>query len=147
MGKKSWGKRINLGGHQFRSSWEAYICVLFWASNIQFRYETKRYYLPNTDLSYLPDFYLPEYKVFIEVKGYYKEKDKIKTLYFKQYYTPRLIFITESEVEKIYGRDAGELPRLNFAKYSPSVQELDRFHTFLREQIKNLNKVVTNDRF
>lgn len=52
----------------FRSSWEANFARILDLLNINWQYEKERILLKSC--SYLPDFYLPKFNVYIEVKGY-----------------------------------------------------------------------------
>lgn len=54
--------------HPVRSSWEADLCRAFKASDIAYEYEPKSFKLSDGS-SYTPDFYLPEFKVWVEMKG------------------------------------------------------------------------------
>lgn len=55
------------GGYRFRSRLEARWAVFFDALGIKWEYETEGYVLPNGE-HYLPDFWLPEWGCFAEVK-------------------------------------------------------------------------------
>lgn len=55
-------------GYRFRSRLEARWAVFFDAAGIQYRYETEGFKTESGDM-YLPDFYLPEYRMYAEVKG------------------------------------------------------------------------------
>lgn len=54
-------------GVQFRSRTEAKYCMLFNMFDVPWTYESKRFHLPSG--SYLPDFYLPSWNTWIEIKG------------------------------------------------------------------------------
>ena len=54
-------------GFRFRSRVEARWAVFFDAANIQYEYELEGFNIEGT--KYLPDFYLPEYHRWIEIKG------------------------------------------------------------------------------
>lgn len=56
-------------GVQFRSRTEAKYCMLFNMFDIAWTYEPRRFPLPSG--SYLPDFYLPAWSTWIEIKGPY----------------------------------------------------------------------------
>lgn len=95
----------------FRSSWEANIARLFNSLDIKWEYESKRFNFPDVEsgvLSYQPDFYLPTYDRWIEVKGWMDEKSKIRLDMFRKYYpeeSSKLILIGEQEyfdIETIY---------------------------------------------
>lgn len=55
-------------GYRFRSRLEARWAVFFDAAGIEYQYEPEGY-IGYNDLPYLPDFYLPAFGVFAEVKG------------------------------------------------------------------------------
>src|SRR4051812_34543477 len=57
----------NYRGYRFRSRTEARWAVYFDADGIQWQYEVEGYRLGNEQ--YLPDFWLPQVKMFAEVKG------------------------------------------------------------------------------
>ena len=63
-------KAINTlyNGYLFRSRLEARWAVFFDAAGIKYEYEPEGFELPSGD-RYLPDFYLPEQEMFVEVKG------------------------------------------------------------------------------
>lgn len=71
------GERPDLG-HYVRSMWEANVARILKLKNIEYKYEMEAYpfYNANGELidSYLPDFYLPKYDTYLEVKG---QMDKI----------------------------------------------------------------------
>jgi hypothetical protein len=54
-------------GYNFRSRLEARWAVFFDALNINWEYESEGYVLPNGK-NYLPDFYLPQVNMYVEVK-------------------------------------------------------------------------------
>ena len=85
----------------FRSSWEANIARILNHLNIEWKYEYKRFNFSEEKegvLSYQPDFYLPKYNKWIEVKGWMDEKSKLRLKLFKKYYPTEslnLILINE----------------------------------------------------
>lgn len=56
-------------GHHFRSRLEARWAVFFNTLDIRWQYEPQGYTVGPTKTPYLPDFLLPDLKVFVEVKG------------------------------------------------------------------------------
>jgi hypothetical protein len=62
-------KAINTeyNGYRFRSRLEARVAVFFDAAGIQYEYEQEGYVRVD-GVAYLPDFYLPEWDMFVEVK-------------------------------------------------------------------------------
>lgn len=72
-------------GHLFRSRLEARHAVYFDELNVRWEYESDGYELGNGE-RYLPDFYLPDFRIFLEVKPIpftYKEHSKCKRLAVK----------------------------------------------------------------
>lgn len=55
-------------GRKVRSTWEAFIATLLLDSGIPHEYETQRIQL--SDRTYLPDFYIPEISLHVEIKGW-----------------------------------------------------------------------------
>lgn len=101
------GKRSDLNGQFFRSAWEANIARLFNAMKIKWEYEPKTFYFEKIRrgcTSYTPDFYLPEYDVWIEVKGWMDDKSRTKLKRFAKYYPNEKLELIDSkryrEIEK-----------------------------------------------
>lgn len=73
-------------GKVYRSSWEVELADLLDELEIAFEYEPKRFYFEAERESYLPDFYLPEYNVWIEVKGWLDKRSYKRAKLFKKYH-------------------------------------------------------------
>ena len=93
----------------FRSRWEANIARYLSFLNIKWEYEKHRFSfneIKSGILSYMPDFYLPELDVWIEVKGWMNEVSKLRLKYFEQFYSDefkKLILVDDKkyyEIEK-----------------------------------------------
>ena len=69
----------------FRSSWEVELAELMTDLGIEFKYEPFRYYYRAEQCSYLPDFYLPQFNVYIEVKGYMDKLSAKRCRLFRKY--------------------------------------------------------------
>lgn len=83
------GKREDLNNSYFRSAWEANIARVLNYLQINWQYELRRFYFEDSVdgvLSYQPDFYLPEFDMWIEVKGWMDEKSKTRLKLFKEQY-------------------------------------------------------------
>ena len=103
--------------HYFRSSWEANIARILNYYNIKWEYEIKRFDFSNEYegvLSYQPDFYLPEYNIWIEVKGWMDEKSKERLKLFSQYYPKenKNLFLIDSNTYSYLSKNY-----LNIIKY------------------------------
>lgn len=73
---------IKYKANYFRSGWEANFAKWCDLSGIEWKYESKTFILGNN--TYTPDFYLPEFDCYIEIKGWFKTKAKQKFLRFKR---------------------------------------------------------------
>jgi predicted nuclease of restriction endonuclease-like RecB superfamily len=90
-----WSKYKNIW---MRSNWERFFAKWCDINHINWTYEPKRFDLGN--LTYAPDFYLPDLKLFIEIKGYWKPIAKKKYNLFKRLY-PKLhiIYLMRDELK------------------------------------------------
>lgn len=79
-GKREWYHNI-----AFRSTWETLFAKWLDLSNIKWQYESKTFDLGNT--TYTPDFYLPAFNHYIEIKGYWRKDAKKKFNEFKKLYS------------------------------------------------------------
>ncbi|PEZ87921.1 hypothetical protein CN376_22845 [Bacillus cereus] len=69
----------------FRSTWEVELAELLTSLGIIYEYEPQRFYYKDHCESYLPDYYLPEYDTFIEVKGYMDKRSLKRCNLFRKY--------------------------------------------------------------
>jgi len=82
------GHRKHLGV-SVRSSWEANFLTVLNHKKIKWEYEPKMFIFEEIQRgtrAYLPDVYLPEEDIWIEVKGRLRSTDKTKVRRFKKYY-------------------------------------------------------------
>lgn len=135
MNKGGWAKPTRYRGINFRSTWECYIAKLLLYAGMDFQYEPRRFYLTDK-LSYLPDFYIPELKAYIEVKGWLRDKDKVRISLFKTRITGRLIYLGKDELEEVFGDTGAKISKLNFDTYVPSKEELLRFHKIIKKSLR-----------
>jgi len=83
------GKRPDLGGQYFRSSWEANIARYYNFLGIKWEFEPKEFIFQDLRrgcVSYTPDFYLVEEDKWVEVKGWFDKRSKTKLKRFKKYF-------------------------------------------------------------
>lgn len=82
------GVRKDLGKEVYRSGWEADVARILTTFGIKFQFEPTVFYFPiqRGTKSYLPDFYLPETDEYIEIKGWFDNKSKVKLKRFKKYH-------------------------------------------------------------
>ena len=67
----SHGKRVEYKGIMMRSSWEKRVAEYLDKLGIKWEYEIETFELEE-GMTYTPDFYLPDYILYIEVKGYFR---------------------------------------------------------------------------
>lgn len=84
----------------FRSNWEIELAELLHELGIKFEYEPERFYFRNENESYLPDFYLPEFNCWIEVKGYMDKRSLRRVKLFKKYYGKDYAFFLYEKEER-----------------------------------------------
>lgn len=76
-----------------RSSYETRYAGILNLLGILWEYENTVFKLPSNNSSYRPDFYLPEYDTYIEVKGYLSPKNREKMTKFYEVYPDEKLFI------------------------------------------------------
>lgn len=82
-----------------RSSYEIRFTGILSSLKIKWEYE-KSFHIESLNTTYRPDFYLPEYDLLIEVKGWWWPGSKQKIIEFnKQYPNNNLIIIYENDLE------------------------------------------------
>jgi len=89
--------RFEYNGRMFRSRWECFVAEALDTANILWEYESQRFHLPCG--TFMPDFYLPEFGLWIEVKGWMTETAREKILQFRQ--TGRCLVV----VDEVVGRE------------------------------------------
>lgn len=109
------GTRKDLGFY-VRSKMEANIARYYKFIKVNFQYEPKEFEfkgIKRGNRFYKPDFYLPKYDRWIEVKGWFNDCDKTKIRRFKKYYPKefvKLYFIIYTK----YGKGKGVERNINF---------------------------------
>lgn len=96
-------------GIKFRSSWEVECAIWLNTKNICWEYEKYRFKLSTGEI-YIPDFYLPQFDVFIEVKGNkYGKNGFRKPIQFIKENPDKKLYILDSEghkkIKKIIGKE------------------------------------------
>lgn len=88
-------------GHFVRSTWEANICRTLNFLNEPYEYE-KHVFKLEEGRRYVPDLYLPNYGLYIEIKAYMSEESKQKlTKFFQKYPDETLIILDGSYYKEI----------------------------------------------
>jgi predicted nuclease of restriction endonuclease-like RecB superfamily len=90
------GKRLYYKNICFRSSWEVGYATWCDKNHIKWLYEPKTFDLGNC--TYTPDFYLPKLNRYVEIKGYWRDRSKLRFNLFKRLYNKcKIELITEKE--------------------------------------------------
>ena len=103
-GKTKW---FEVAGQKIQGTWERNIAIKFEELKIKwFKPKTNndiwKYAWEGKIKSYSPDFYLPDYDLWLEIKGYWWGRDKEKMEIVKKTYPERkLIIIEEKDYKKI----------------------------------------------
>ena len=89
-------KIVEHNGHMLKGSWEVKVAKWLDSQNIPYKVEHKGfdYIYENITRQYYPDFYLPDYDVYIEVKGWERDKDVAKWSQFPD----KLVIIDKTNI-------------------------------------------------
>lgn len=103
---------------EFRSLWEANYARLLNHMNIKWEYEAKIFELYDSSNKYIgtytPDFYLVDSETFVEVKGFFSEKNKEKMSYFHQSHpNVNLKYIHKTDYKKLEESFSDIVPNWN----------------------------------
>ena len=98
-GKCKW---FNYKGQKLQGTWEYNVAIKLDELNIKW-YKPKvnrdvwQYVVDGVNKSYTPDFYLPEYDIYLEIKGYWWGDDKEKMKIVLEQHTDKTVVILEKE--------------------------------------------------
>lgn len=103
------GRRIDLGNIFFRSRWEANFARVLNYLNVKWEYEVKtfRFKYRGRMVSYIPDFYLPDFNCYVEVKGYLDRRSKLKLLLMNDNYPDVELFLIDKKDYGVIKSDYG----------------------------------------
>jgi hypothetical protein len=107
-GRRFYSEKLDM---YFRSNWEIELAEILTELEIEFTFEPERFYFRAERESYLPDFYLPEYNCFIEVKGYMDKRSLKRVKLFKRYYGKQYAFFLFEKEERALVLQTPELLR------------------------------------
>lgn len=103
-GKCKW---FNVGGQKVQGTWEKNIAEYFTKRNIEWiklkiKKDIWKYTMNNKIRSYTPDFYLPYFNIYLEIKGYWWGRDKEKMeLVIQQNPDKKIIIIEKNKYKMI----------------------------------------------
>ena len=94
----SWSERLHQG---FRSDFELHVAEWLHSMEVDYYYET--FYFEVSSSTYTPDFYLPRYGQFWEVKGVWRQSGKSKmTKFLRQYRDVKLTLVPWTLRDQFY---------------------------------------------
>lgn len=103
-GKSKW---YNVAGQKVQGTWERNCALKFeelkvvW-EKLKTNQHTFEYEMEGKTKNYTPDFYLKDYDVYLEIKGYWWGKDKEKmNIILEKYKNKKIIIIEKEQYEKI----------------------------------------------
>lgn len=100
FGKIHHGKGDYYKNIWMRSSWEIKFAKWCDKNNIKWLYEPRTFDLGNC--TYTPDFYVPIYSAYIEIKGWWRDDAKLKFDLFKKLYSKEeIVVLQEKELKKL----------------------------------------------
>ena len=97
-----WGKtapharRVEYGGHVFRSSYEVRFAKVLDRRGWAWEYEARRFDLGTC--TYAPDFFVPETGAFWEIKGWFNERSKERVRLFREQYPEIPLIVATQDV-------------------------------------------------
>lgn len=127
-----WYKVKNINGDEFilRGTWE--VKVANWLNLRNILWVRKKYLkYKNTDgvnRTYCPDFYLSEFNIYIEVKGYFSQLDKNKIKLVKEQNNIKLLLLFAKHIKKLIAGDSnigmrtGLISLEQLVQFQPPVQ-------------------------
>lgn len=124
------GYRADLDG-VYRSAWEANLARVLMSYDITFEFEPYVFTFPikRGTRSYTPDFLLTKTSEWIEVKGYFDDKSRIKLKRFKKYYPEefsRLTLIIGGSRKAVEICETLEVPFLLYADLAKTYRDVIR---------------------
>ena len=105
----------------FRSKWEIIFAKWCDEKNIKYLYEPKLFKLTNT-LNYIPDFYLSEYNMWVEIKGWWSEPSLEKVNLFKDKISNNLWVIDSANIF-YFNNKIKKCNTLYHKEYNPTYEE------------------------
>lgn len=92
-----YSSKIRLG---FRSHYEMWVAEWMYEADLGFMYEPYSFLLQTDTSSYTPDFYIPDYGCFLEVKGLWHNRKKLKI--FRELYPKVPLLVLPWPIRKTF---------------------------------------------
>jgi len=108
-----------------KSSWERIFAAFLDFENLKWEYESTRFKLE--DKTYIPDFYIKEWDLFVEVKGYLDDYSTWKLVQFRKLYPENHLLVATREIlEKGYHLNLKNDPLASTSQQQSEGQHLVR---------------------
>lgn len=123
-------------GHYCRSMWEANLARILIFKNIKYKYELKFPLYDNTGkllYTYVPDFYLCDEDIFIEVKGLWMKNAKDKIKLFEKQYNTKVYILDGKKYSELESKYKYKIPLWECSKYNIKTNKT-------KDHIKHNNK-------
>lgn len=107
-------KQFEYNGIILQGKWELLFYQYCLANNIQVQRNNKCFYYiwKEKQHYYIPDFYLPEFNYYVEIKGFETERDRSKWMYFPH----TLIILRKQEIKSIKQNNLLDLHEYKYNK-------------------------------
>lgn len=125
-------RSINGNNVWLRSSYETRYAGILNLLNIEWDYELHTFRLPISNSSYKPDFYIPKYNVFVEVKGYISPENRQKMIEFYNAYPNETLLM-------VYGENIDDIEHEILCKDIDI--DVIKFGVLLSDQVKIWNDI------
>lgn len=123
-------------GYKFRSRLEARYAVFFDSLGIQYYYEHEGYSLEG--LAYLPDFYLPHYDSFVEIKGQEPTDEEIEKARLLSIYTGKNTYIFAGNI----GLPENDSDCYSYGFYPPTLWKYPKTESFGSSQTIQITTIA-----
>jgi predicted nucleic-acid-binding protein len=140
-------------GRYFQGTWELRYAIWLTANNVTFKSQKEidplLYELNGKQHLYYPDFYLPSLNRYIEIKGRYKARDKIKMDVIKHVYAKHeFLIITQADLKAQGIWNFYKQQNINFTDYVISADNKQRqIDLFLKNNDKQHVLASFNEEF
>ena len=97
-GKGQWYKNKNGKKIWMRSTWEIKFALWLDENDLKWEYESRRFEL--IDRTYRPDFYVKDWRLLVEIKGWFHEKHQETIRQFRELYPKKKLIVLTKDILK-----------------------------------------------
>lgn len=133
-------------GYRFRSRLEARWAVFFDYARIDYQYEPEGYVLDDGTM-YLPDFYLPDFDLFVEIKPFKRNNEEERRTWEDKCF--RFAFNTNQSILLCYGEPAECIYRYLYTQFTDDdgggTKRFESFFALIGDSISLVVDIVDAD--